>query len=134
VAGYSTTPLVKKLGIKPGAKIFIVNAPSTYFDWIFPLPENVDIRAIASAQLDFIHIFIKDKKSFEREFRKAKKNLKSDGMLWVSWPKKSSKIETDLDENIIRNFGLKEGLVDVKVCAVDGIWSGLKFVVRLKDR
>jgi hypothetical protein len=134
MAGYSSTPLVKKLGIKPDAKIHIVNAPPAYFDWIFPLPENVDIKAKASAELDFIHVFVKDKKTFEQEFRKAQKNLKSDGMLWISWPKKSSKLETDLDENIIRNFGLKEGLVDVKVCAVDDTWSGLKFVVRLKDR
>jgi hypothetical protein len=134
VAGYSSTPLVKKLGIKPGAKIFIVNPPREYFDWIFPLPENVDIKTKALAELDFIHVFAREKKTFEQEFRKAQKHLKSDGMLWISWPKKSSKMETDLDENIIRNFGLKEGLVDVKVCAVDDTWSGLKFVVRIKDR
>jgi hypothetical protein len=134
MAGYSSTPLVKKLGIKAGAKMFIVNAPESYFNWISPLPENVEVKTRPAAQLDFIHIFTKDKKNFQQEFRKAQKNLKNDGMVWISWPKKSSKIETDLDENIIRDFGLKEGLVDVKVCAVDETWSGLKFVVRLKDR
>ncbi len=131
---YSSTPLVKKLGIKQGSKIFIVNAPKEYFNWLAPLPENMDVKSRASAELDFIHLFVKDQKTFKLEFMKAMKNLKKDGMLWVSWPKKSSKIESNLDENIIRDFGLEKGLVDVKVCAVDETWSGLKFVVRLKDR
>lgn len=85
-------------------------------------------------ELDFIHVFTQNLKNFENEFLRCKKYLKKDGMLWISWPKKSSKVPTDLDENVIREFGLKNGLVDVKVCAIDEIWSGLKFVYRVKDR
>src|SRR5258708_30218696 len=82
----------------------------------------------------FIYLYVKEKKLFEKEFLTYSKLLKKDGMLWVSWPKKSAKVPTDLDENVIRSFGLNNGLVDVKVCAVDAIWSGLKFMFRLKDR
>ena len=81
-----------------------------------------------------MHLFVKDVKVFEREFLKLKTSIRPAGMLWVSWPKKSSKVESDLDEGIIRKFGLQNGLVDVKVCAVDEVWSGLKFMYRLKDR
>lgn len=133
MAGYSGTPLLKKLGIKAGNKIIVLKEPPAYWDWLSPLPE--DVRAMTrGTEIDFIHLFVKDKKNFEKEFLNYKKYLKKDGMLWISWPKKSSKIATDLDENVIREFGLKNGLVDVKVCAVDEIWSGLKFVIRLKDR
>jgi len=83
---------------------------------------------------DFIHLFTKERAKFEKEFLKLKAELKKEGMLWVSWPKKSSKVASDLDENIIRNYGLAKGLVDVKVCAVDEVWSGLKFMYRIKDR
>lgn len=134
MAGYSATPLLKKLGIKPGFHLFIHNPPKAYFDWLSPLPEDVQVKASLKGGLDFIHIFTKEKKEFEAQFLKAVKCLKKAGMLWISWPKKASKVETDLDENIIRDFGLKNGLVDVKVCAVDDVWSGLKFVIRVKDR
>jgi hypothetical protein len=134
MAGYSGTPLVKKLGIKPGSTIYIVHAPAEYFEWVHPLPDDVVVKEKLAGKLDFIHLFVKDKKHFQQAFGKAQKCLRDDGMLWISWPKKSSKIQTDLDENIIRDFGLDQGLVDVKVCAVDEIWSGLKFVVRVKDR
>ena len=134
MAGYSGTPLQKKLGIKPGFTMFLEDAPKDYFNWISPLPEKVSVKTQATSGIDFIHMFVKDQKTFRKLFVKDKKLLKPDGMLWVSWPKKSSKVPTDLDENIIRDFGLSEGLVDVKVCAVDEVWSGLKFVVRLKDR
>lgn len=134
MAGYSGTPLAKKLGIKSAISIFVSHAPSAYFDWLAPLPEDVKVKSKISPEMDFIHLFVKDQKTFKKDFIQSKKCLKKDGMLWISWPKKSSKVETDLDENIIRDFGLKEGLVDVKVCAVDEVWSGLKFVVRLKDR
>jgi hypothetical protein len=134
MAGYSGTPLLKKLGLKPGSSAYVYQAPKDYLVWISPLPEGVKVRDKLSGQMDFIHLFVRDSKTFEREFGKGRKTLKDDGMLWVSWPKKSSKIETDLDENVIRDYGLAQGLVDVKVCAVDEVWSGLKFVVRLKDR
>jgi hypothetical protein len=134
MAGYSGTPLVKKLGLKAGFAAFVHQPPDAYFDWLGPLPEDIVVKERLQGALDFIHLFIKDKKTFQQVFVKAMKCLKKDGMLWVSWPKKSSKVATDLDENVIRDFGLKEGLVDVKVCAVDEVWSGLKFVVRVKDR
>jgi hypothetical protein len=134
MAGYSGTPLLKKLGIKPGFAISVLYPPGAYFEWLSPLPEKVVVKEKPTGELDFIHVFVKDKKTFQQLFMKTKKNLKKDGMLWVSWPKKSSKVATDLDENIIRDFGLKEGLVDIKVCAVDEIWSGLKFVIPVKDR
>ena len=133
MAGYSGTPLLKKLGIKSGSKVVVVNEPSSYWEWLAPLPEGVDVKA-HKHEVDFVHLFVTEKKIFEREFLKYKKLMKKEGMLWVSWPKKASKVVTDLDETIIRDFGLKNGLVDVKVCAVDEIWSGLKFMVRLKDR
>ena len=134
MAGYSGTPLLKKLGIKPRHCLYIYQQPKEYFNWLSPMPDGVVTKARLSGDCDFIHLFVKDQKTFQREFVKGMKHLKKEGMLWVSWPKKSSKVPTDLDDNIIRNFGLEQGLVDVKVCAVDEIWSGLKLVIRLKDR
>jgi hypothetical protein len=134
MAGYSGTPLLKKLGIKAGFTICVIQSPEKYFDWLVPLPENVTVKEKPAGELDFIHLFVKDRKTFRQLFVKSKKNLKKDGMMWISWPKKSSKVASDLDENIIRDFGLKEGLVDVKVCAIDEIWSALKFVIPVKDR
>lgn len=134
MAGYSETPLQKKLGLKSGTSVFIQNAPPHYFDWISPLPADVLVKRTAVKELDFIHTFVKDQKEFKKLFVANKKNLKKDGMMWISWPKKSSGVTTDLDENFIRDFGLQAGLVDVKVCAVDETWSGLKFVYRVKDR
>lgn len=134
MAGYSGTPLQKKLGIKAGTSVFIQNAPANYFDWVSPLPEDVSVKRTSVKELDFIHSFVKDQKEFKKLFVANKKNLKKDGMMWISWPKKSSGVATDLDENFIRDFGLQAGLVDVKVCAVDETWSGLKFVYRVKDR
>jgi hypothetical protein len=134
MAGYSGTPLNKKLGITEGLVIYALHSPSDYFDWVSPLPANVVVLSKLAGEIDFIHLFASESKIFQREFLKCKRHLKKSGMLWVSWPKKSAKVLTDLDENVIRDFGLKCGLVDVKVCAVSDIWSGLKFVFRLKDR
>jgi hypothetical protein len=134
VAGYSGTPLLKKLGVKPGFRLFVLQPPLHYFEWLAPLPGDLEILETPRKPLDFIHLFVKGKKEFEKALSSNKKFLKKDGMLWVSWPKKSSKVETDLDENVIRDFGLAQGLVDIKVCAVDETWSGLKFVIPVKDR
>ena len=134
MAGYSGTPLVRKLGIKPESTLFVLNAPKKYFDWVSPMPEGVTVKEKLSGKLDFIHLFVTDFQIFKQAFEKGQRFLNDDGMMWISWPKKSSRIQTDLDENIIRDFGLEKGLVDVKVCAVDETWSGLKFVVRVKDR
>ena len=133
MAGYSGTPLLNKLGIKQGYSMIIINEPVAYWDWLAPLPEGTHVNP-KKGEADFIHLFVKARKVFEKEFLKNKKRLKKDGMFWISWPKKSSKVVSDLDETIIRDFGLKNGLVDVKVCAVDETWSGLKFMFRLKDR
>lgn len=134
MAGYSGTPLVKKLGIKAGCRMYVANPPEGYWDWVHPMPADVNIRTKFSGELDFIHLFVQDDKSFRTLVSQGKKLLKSSGMVWVSWPKKSSGVASDLDENSIRDFGLQCGLVDVKVCAVDDVWSALKFVIPVKDR
>lgn len=135
MAGYSGTPLIKKLGIREGHVVLVVSEPTAYWNWLSPLPEKVKVvKKAGKPELDFVHVFVTTLKQFESEFLKKRDLLKKDGMLWVSWPKKSSKVPTDLDENMIRDFGLANGMVDVKVCAVDEVWSGLKFVFRLKDR
>ena len=133
MAGYSGTPLAKKLGIKAGQRCLTFAEPEQYFEWLSPLPENINFVK-SGKDLDFVHLFTREFKVFSKQFLANKKVLKKDGMMWISWPKKSAKIPTDLDENIIRDFGLKNGLVDVKVCAVDEVWSGLKFMYRLTDR
>lgn len=133
MAGYSQTPLLKKLGIKDDFELYLFQPPANY-NSLVGLPKTVTVKKSLSGQLDFIHLFVKNQKTFEQQFSVSAEHLKKDGMLWISWPKKASKVLTDLDENKIRDFGLRAGLVDVKVCAVDDIWSGLKFVFRLKDR
>lgn len=133
MAGYSQTPLLKKLGIKNDHRLYFFEPPANYHT-LLGLPETVTIKKTLAGELDFIHLFVRDMRTFEQCFMRSAEQLKKDGMLWVSWPKKASKVATDLDENKIRDFGLRAGLVDVKVCAVDEVWSGLKFVFRLKDR
>ena len=135
-AGYSGTPLVKKLGIKPGQRMCTLNAPKNYPKVLGPLPAGVEARSrLAKAHsLDFIQYFTKERDQLHREFPALKDALDYGGTLWISWPKGSSKVPTDLNENIIREIGLDNGLVDVKVAAVDEIWSGLKFVYRVEDR
>lgn len=133
MGAYSSTELVKKLGIKEGFSVSVFNEPEGYWDWLAPLPENVTVKT-KGKDLDFVHWFVKEKKIFEKEYAAKKSLLKKNGMLWMSWPKKASKVETDLNENIIRDYALKNGLVDVKVCSVNDIWSGLKLVYRLTDR
>ena len=133
MGAYSSTELVKKLGIKSGFSVVVFNEPEHYWDWLAPLPENIAVKT-KGKEFNFIHWFVKENKSFEKEFSKKKSLLKKDGMLWISWPKKASKVTTDLNENVIRNFALKNGLVDVKVCSVNEVWSGLKLVYRLSDR
>lgn len=114
--------------------MFVKNPPANYFDLIAPLPDGVTVLERPHSEVDFIHLFATRQSLFKTQFVKAKKILQKDGMLWASWPKKASRQPTDLDENVIRDFGLRSGLVDVKVCAVDEVWSGLKFVFRVKDR
>jgi hypothetical protein len=132
MAGYSGTPLVRKLGIKENSNAAFVNAPAGFVNGI-DLPKGVKMNVRAS-KLDFILLFVKSKHELETRFSLQAANLSSSGMLWISWPKKASGVVTDLNENIVRDIGLANGLVDVKVCAIDDVWSGLKFVYRLKDR
>ena len=133
MAGYSGTPLVKKLGMKPGSNIVFVNAPSGYAHEL-DLPADVSANSRPGKPLDFAQLFVKSEKELTKIFSHYAKRLNPSGMLWVSWPKKSSGVSTDLSENIVRDIGLAAGLVDVKICAVNDVWSGLKFVFRLKDR
>jgi hypothetical protein len=131
--GYSGTPLPKKLGIKPGLRAQLFNAPVDVSSELrVPLAECM--VAEPGTALDFAMLFSKSSAELNREFWRIAKLLAPAGMLWVSWPKKSSGVATDVDENIVRRIGLDAGLVDVKVCAVTDVWSGLKFVRRVKDR
>jgi len=134
MAGYSGTPLAQKLGIKPGARLLRVNAPEGLEGWLAPLP--ADVRAVpgGSGKADVILFFTMEGKELARRFTPLAKRLDAAGGLWVGWPKKSAKVPTDLDENQVRAIGLAAGLVDNKVCAISEVWSGLRFVYRLKDR
>lgn len=132
-SGYSGTPLVKKLGIKPGFRLRFVNPPPGYPATLGPLPEGVTEVEDAD-RVDFIQFFSISRAELETRFAGLRDAIADDGMLWISWPKRASKVETDLHQKVVREVGLANGLVDVKVCAVDETWTGLKFVRRLKDR
>ena len=132
IFGYSGTPLMDKLGIKPGARLQLVSEPEDFAGLLGPLPDGS--RVANRGVLDFAMLFVKSQSDMRKRFARLRDRLESNGMLWVAWPKKTSGVETDLTEGIVREFGLESGLVDVKVCAVDDTWSGLKFVRRLKDR
>lgn len=134
MAGYSQTPLPQKLGLKPGMRVFFVHAPSHYPDLLGPLPDRVRVLFRPQAPLDLIHAFFKERRALEEQVPILAKALAMHGILWVSWPKGTSGVPTDVGEGLVRATGLKNGLVDVKVCAVDGTWSGLKFVIPVKDR
>ena len=134
MAGYSGTPLIKKLGIKDNFDVAFVNPPANFVAQL-DLPATVNLkRNSQSKALDFIQVFVKSRVALTTAFAQYPAKLKSNGMFWISWPKKSSGVQTDLNENIVRDIGLAAGLVDVKVCAIDDVWSGLKFVYRLRDR
>jgi hypothetical protein len=134
MAGYSSTPLAKKLGIKAGSRIALVNAPRDFDQVLGDLPEEAQIvRRLASA-LDIILFFVLSERALARDFPKLANRLLPNGMIWIAWPKKSSGVKTDLSFDNVQRIGLDAGLVDVKICAIDETWSGLKFVYRLKDR
>lgn len=132
--GYSGTPLPKKLGIKDGFHVCLIEAPPAVTAELKAALSKCDVSTAGKAPLDFAIIFTKASASLSKEFRRLAKQLAPAGMLWVSWPKKTSGVPTDLNENMVRDIGLAAGLVDVKVCAVTEVWSGLKFVRRLQDR
>lgn len=134
-AGYSGTPLARKLGIKAGMKLYAHEAPSHYLDLLVDLPEEADwVLQPQEKALDFVHGFFLTERDLITALRDLKALLRPNATLWLSWPKKSSSLHTDLDRESIREHGLASGLVDVKVCAVDQDWSALKFVYRKEDR
>ena len=134
MAGYSGTPLAQKLGIKARQKIVTIGAPANYRTLLAPLPEKVSFASKVKADAGFIHFFVSQRKVLERELKRFRKLIADTGTLWVSWPKKSSGVATDITEDTIREVALPLGFVDVKVCAVDETWSGLKLVIRKELR
>jgi hypothetical protein len=134
MAGYSSTPLVRKLGIKSGQFIAIIGGPKDYRAQLGELPPKVTWSHEIAGTLDLIQLFAGCRGDLESAFARALAHLAPAGAIWASWPKKSSGVDTDLDGNVVRGIGLGLGVVDVKVCAIDETWSGLKFVRRLKDR
>jgi hypothetical protein len=134
MAGYSGTPLPKKLGLKPNQRIALVNAPRDFPKLLGPLPQNTTILRRLNGDLDLIMLFVDREESLAKQFPILAERLVKDGMIWIAWPKKSSGVATDLVFEKVQRIGLDCGLVDVKICAIDEVWSGLKFVIRLKDR
>lgn len=134
MAGYSGTPLARKLGIKPGHRVALLGAQSGFERALAPLPENVALRSQARGVLDVIVLFTDREAVLRRRFEKLTHHLAADGGLWVAWPKKASGVPTDLAFAVVQSIGLGAGLVDNKICAIDDIYSGLRFVVRVEDR
>jgi hypothetical protein len=135
MAGYSGTPLVKKLGIKARHRLALLGAPAGFEATLGELPEGVAVREeLDGDPLDVILLFTPDRAALKRGFARAARRLAPAGGLWVAWPKKASGVPTDLTEDVVRAHGLDVGLVDNKVCAIDEVWAGLRFVIRLKDR
>jgi len=134
MAGYSGTPLAKKLGIVAGSRIFLSDTPKNYMELVAPLPEGVRVVRKIDRETDIVHIFSTERARLKTALQISLRNLRQDGSIWVSWPKKSSKLPTDITEDTIREVALPMGLVDIKVCAVDEVWSGLKLVIRKENR
>lgn len=134
MAGYSGTPLAKKLGIKEGYALYFKNAPDGYESLLQPLPDRLKMVSRLSSELDLIQFFTQQRLELEQELPRHMAAIKQNGMIWVCWPKKASKVATDITEDVVRDVALPLGLVDVKVCAVDEVWSGLKLVIRKENR
>ena len=134
MAGYSGTPLPKKLGVKENQRIALINAPKNFESELGTLPYTTKLVKRLVAPLDLVLLFVDHEKDLAKQFPVLVKKLSTNGMIWIAWPKKSSGVPTDLVFERVQRIGLDCGLVDVKICAVDDTWSGLKFVIRLKDR
>jgi hypothetical protein len=134
VAGYSATPLVQKLGIKAGAAAYVKSSPVPYRRLLGTLPTGVKLKRQLIGPLDFVHVFTRSRKELASLLVRARAAIQPNGMIWVSWPKKTAKVPTDVTEDVIREVALPLNLVDIKVCAVDEIWSGLKLVIRKSER
>jgi hypothetical protein len=134
MAGYSGRTLADKLGIKPGTRVTVLHAPPTYRALLGTLPEGATLHSRLPDSAGFVHRFARRRSDLATELPRMAAALTDQGMIWISWPKQASGVETDLNENVVRELGLAHGLVDVKVCAVDEVWSGLKFVRRVANR
>ena len=134
MSGYSSTPLAKKLGIKTGHAVHTIDAPPHYRALLAPLPDGVRFAPRFSSAVDVVHVFVTAATALRRLIPRIRKQMRTDAVGWVSWPKKSAGVETDVTEDVVRAVVLPTGLVDVKVCAVDDVWSGLKLVVRRRLR
>ena len=134
MSGYSQKPLSQKLGIKPGMQVVALGAPGSYAELLGELPPGARVHSRLPRTTRFIHRFVSRRQELQADFNRLAGSLADNGTLWISWPKKSSGVATDLSEDVVRELGLPLGLVDVKVCAIDQVWSGLKFVRRLENR
>jgi hypothetical protein len=134
MAGYSGTPLVKKLGIKPSSRIFVDGGPADYLQLVGALPEGASVAPRLSSKVDLIHLFTKEAAALAAKLEVYRHRIAEDGVIWVSWPKKAARVPTDVTEDVVRELALPLGLVDTKVCAVDEVWSGLKLVIRRENR
>lgn len=134
MAGYSGTPLTQKLGIKAGQKVITLGAPPGYRKLLSPMPDGVSFATNAEPKATFLHLFVVKRATLEKELKRLRKLIADTGVLWVSWPKKSSGVKTDITEDVIREICLPLGFVDIKVCAVDDTWSGLKLMIRRDNR
>ena len=133
--GYSGTPLAKKLGIKPGTGLVVVgDVPDEYKTWLGPLPERATITGRGRPPFQAVHVFVTTRAELARHLAHLRKTLTPDGYVWVSWPKKASRVATNITEDVIREVALPLGFVDIKVCAVSEVWSGLKLVIRVSER
>ncbi len=133
-SGYSGTPLARKLGIGEGARIFVWDGPADYRELVAPLPAGVRFSKGLDSDADLVHVFVKARVMLERALKTLRATLRPEAAVWVSWPKKAAKVPTDVTEDVIRDVALPMGWVDIKVCAVDETWSGLKLVVRKSER
>jgi hypothetical protein len=134
MAGYSGRSVVQKLGIKPGFRIFVDGAPASYDEIVGELPADATIASRLKASLDMVHLFAMQAAALRKKLPACREAIAPDGMVWVSWPKKSSGVVTDVTENVVRDTALSLGLVDIKVCAIDDTWSGLKLVIPRDQR
>ena len=133
-SGYSGTPLARKLGIKPGQQVCAISPPADYKKLLRPLPEKVSFINEIKAGATFVHAFVSKREILDKELKRLRKLIADIGVVWISWPKKSSGVATDVTEDVIREVALPLGFVDVKVCAVDDTWSGLKLMIRREER
>lgn len=132
--GYSGTPLAKKLGVKEASTLAVLNEPAGFRDWLAPLPEAVKLRKSIGRSPDVVVLFAKRRVQIQRRIEEAASGVFPDGSIWIGWPKKSSKVATDITEDVVREIALPLGLVDTKVCAISEIWSGLRVVWRKELR